>query len=94
MDTIAAFQRFFERIRNDRRIGSTHIGIFAAALQYSIEQGGCNPIKAYSREVMNIAKISALKTYCRCVKDLHEYGYIEYTPSKKKNVPSRIFFLD
>lgn len=85
---------FFERIRNDHRISTTHIGIFAAVLHYSVKSGGCNPVRAYSRDIMEIAKISALKTYCRCIKDLDSYGYIRYNPSKKKNVPSRILFIE
>lgn len=83
-----------EKARDDRRIGSTHIGLFAAAVHYSATMGGCNPIKAYSSDIMGLAKIAALRTYCRCLKELDEYGYVEYHPSKKKNVPSSIFFME
>ena len=82
-----------EKARDDRRIGSTHIGLFAAAVHYSTMMGGCNPIKAYS-DIMGLAKIAALRTYCRCLKELDEYGYVEYQPSKKKNVSSSILFPD
>lgn len=94
MDPSAALTSFMEKIKGDRRIGSTHIGLFTAAVHYSTTAGGINPIKAYSREIMSLAKISALRTYCRCLKELDEYGYIKYFPSKKKNVPSSILFLD
>lgn len=40
---------------------------------------------------MTIAKLSAAKTYRKCVKELSEYGYLRYEPSLKKNQASRIY---
>jgi hypothetical protein len=77
---------------NDYRISSTHIGVFAALVQYSTDRGNINPYRAYSYEIMKIARISSLKTYSRCMQDLHAYGYLSYEPSKKKNLASRIWF--
>lgn len=77
---------------NDYRISSTHIGVFAALVQYSADRGHINPYRAYSYEIMKIARISSLKTYSRCMQDLHAYGYLNYEPSKKKNLASRIRF--
>jgi hypothetical protein len=94
MDATKPLHAFFERIRSDQRISSTHIGIFAALLHFRMGRGFCNPLQAYSHEVMPLAKISALRTYCRCLKDLNEYGYLRYEPSKKKNRASRIYFLE
>ena len=85
---------FFANIRQDGRISSTHIGVFAALLQYRMEKGFTNPIKAYSHQIMPLAKISALRTYCRCLRDMDAYGYLRYIPSKKKTVPSTIFFIE
>lgn len=84
---------FFAAIRNDYRISSTHIGIFAALLHYRKAKGFINPIQAFSFEIMEIAKISAPKTYSKCVRDLSDFGYLRYEPSFKKNQPSKIYFL-
>lgn len=94
MNQLHPLMVFFERIRGDGRISSTHIGIFAALLYYRQQKDFVNPIAAYSRQIMPLAKISALKTYCRCLKDLDAYGYLQYTPSKKKTRPSTIFFIE
>ena len=83
---------FLTKSLNDHRVGTTHIGIFAALVQYSADRGFVNPYRAYSYEIMKIAKVSALRTYCRCMQQLDEYGYLRYEASKKKNLPSRIFF--
>lgn len=83
---------FFQRSQNDQRLGVTHIGVFAALVQFAAASGFSNPVQAYSYEIMPIAKISALKTYSRCMHDLNDYGYLRYEPSKKKNKPSSIYF--
>ena len=83
---------FFTAIEQDGRISITHIGIYAALLQYRIAHGFTNPIQVYSYEIMRIAKISAATTYRKCVKELSDYGYINYSPSFKRNEASKIYF--
>jgi len=85
---------FLGRSRDDHRISITHIGIFAALVQYSADRGSLNPIRAFSYEIMAIARISVLRTYSRCMHDLSDYGYLLYEPSKKKNKASIIHFND
>nr|WP_255673705.1 hypothetical protein [Flavobacterium sp. JAS] len=84
---------FFASIENDYRIGSTHLGIFAALLHYSAREGFCNPIKAFSYQIMPLAKILASNTYHKHIRELSQYGYIRYEPSFKKNKPSCIYLL-
>lgn len=81
------------KFNKDQRISITHIGIFAALLQFRANQGNVNPIKAYRHEIMKTAKITGPVTYHRCIKDLNEYGYINYIPKKNRNQKSVIYFL-
>lgn len=83
---------FFRAIRHDQRLSVTHIGIYAALLQFHSDKGFINPIEAYRHEIMLLAKISAPMTYHRCIKDLDAYGYLRYHPSKKRNQRSKIYF--
>ena len=85
---------FFAAIRSDARISITHIGIYAALLQYRLLHGFDNPIRAFSHEIMCIAKVSSAMTYHRCIRELSEYGYIRYEPSYNRNKGSRIYFVD
>lgn len=85
---------FFFAIKKDGRISITHIGIYAALLQFRMDNGFTNPIQAFSREIMQIAKISAPITYHRCIRELSEYGYVNYKPSFKRNQASKIYFPD
>ena len=83
---------FFDAVKNDPRIGITHIGLFATLLEYWQSQGFPRPLCAYAHEIMPMAKILASTTYHRCIRDLHDFGYIIYEPSYKRNQRSRIIF--
>ena len=94
MKTTKPLSDFFTAVRHDYRISVTHIGIYAALLQFRADKGFINPIEAYRYEIMEIAKISAPFTYHRCMQDLNNYGYLRYLPTKKRNQRSKIFFLN
>jgi len=92
METLKDLSSFFSAIEKDGRISITHIGLYAALLQFRAEHGFANPIQAFRYEIMSIAKISGATTYHRCIKQLNEYGYINYVPSYKRNQASKIYF--
>lgn len=94
MDRLMHLSAFFDAIKSDARISITHIGIYAALLQYRIENGFANPIQVFSYEIMQLAKISAAMTYHKCVRDLSEYGYIRYEPSFNRKKGSKIYFIE
>lgn len=83
---------FFSAIDKDPRISITHIGLYAALLQYWIEHDYENPVQVFSYEIMKIAKISTKTTYHKCIKDLSSFGYIRYEPSYRRDKGSKIFF--
>jgi len=94
MDHLNPLTQFFKAIEKDQRIRITPIGIFAAFLRFRTAAGYINPVKAYRHEIMKIAKISGPVTYRRCIRDLNDYGYINYLPKRNRNqktiVASRI----
>jgi hypothetical protein len=94
MDQLKPLSDFFQAIQHDGRISITHIGIYAALLQYRIDNGFNNPIHAFSYQIMRIAKLSSTITYLKCIRDLSEYGYIKYEPSFNRKKGSRIHFLE
>ena len=92
MEQLTPLSEFFSAIENDPRISITHIGIYAALLQYWKKQNYDNPVQAYSHEIMSLAKISRA-TYQKIINDLSDYGYIKYDGSFKRNQPSKFTFL-
>ncbi len=92
MDQLNPLSDFFNAIAGDPRISISHIGIYAALLQYWKQHNFENPIQVFSHEIMQIAKISASTTYHKIIKDLSSYGYIRYEPSYKRNQGSKVYF--
>jgi hypothetical protein len=72
---------FFHRIEEDVRITTAHISVYASLLKLQQEQEGNAPLRLFSREVMKVCKISSYSTYHKTIRQLHEFGYIQYTPS-------------
>ncbi len=92
MEQLNPLSDFFNAIAGDARISITHIGIYAALLQYWKQNNFENPIQVFSHEIMQIAKISASATYHKIIRDLNSYGYIKYVPSYKRNQGSKVYF--
>ncbi|SDW13427.1 hypothetical protein SAMN05444410_101313 [Hydrobacter penzbergensis] len=94
MEKLKPLSDFFIAIDKDPRISITHIGLYAALLQYWSEHGFENPVHVFSYEIMKIAKISTKTTYHKIIKDLSSYGYIRYEPSYKRNKGSKVHFSE
>ena len=92
MEALKPLSNFFSAIENDCRISITHIGIYAALLQYWSEHHFENPVHVFSYDIMRIAKISASTTFHKAIRELSEYGYIKYEPSFKRNRGSKVHF--
>jgi hypothetical protein len=92
MAEMKEFSQFFAAIADDPRINTTHISLYMALLQYWKEQDFASPIRVFSRQIMQIAKILSPATYHRHIRDLSDYGYIRYEPSYKRNKGSKVFF--
>lgn len=91
LEQLKPLSEFFVAIENDPRISTTHIGIYAALLQYWKEHNYNNPVQAYSHEIMQLAKISTRATYNKVIKDLSKYGYIKYEPSYSRFRGSKVY---
>lgn len=93
MEQFQPLSNFFTAIAEDPRIGITHIGLYAAVLQYWQQHGFASPVQVFSYELMQTAKISAGGTFYKTMRELHEYGYLKYQPSFNHNKGSRIYIL-
>lgn len=92
MEQVKILSNFFSAIERNGKIGATHIGIFAALLQFRALNGNRNPMFVFSYEVMKLAKVSSPATYRKCIRDLSESGFILFTPSFKRNQGSKVYF--
>lgn len=81
MNYIKHLTGFFDLVVKDDRLNPTHISLYIALFQYWNVNRFQNPISISRSEIMKISKISAKGTYHKCMKELHDYGYIRYNPS-------------
>jgi hypothetical protein len=93
MEEVKELTSFFSAVRQDNRIGATHISVYMALFQIYNLNCFKNPIQITRTEIMEAAKISGLATYHKCIKDLAEFGYILYEPSFNPAVGSRVRLL-
>ncbi|QNS41658.1 transcriptional regulator [Chryseobacterium manosquense] len=81
MNYIRHLTGFFDKIQDDEQLNPTHISLYLALFQFWNLNHFQNPISISRNEIMQLSKISAYGTYHKCIKDLQEFGYIEYIPS-------------
>ena len=93
MEQLEELTNFYSAIKNDNRIGTTHISLYMALFQFYNLNRLENPIQITRTGVMEVAKISGLATYHKCMKDLVEYGYIQYQPSYNPSISSQVVLL-
>ncbi len=93
MEQVRELTNFYSAIKGDHRIGTTHISLYMALFQFYNLNKLENPIKITRTAVMEVAKISGLATYHKCMRDLVEYGYIQYEPSYNPSISSLVYLL-
>ena len=93
MEQVKELTSFYSAIKTDNRIGTTHISLYMALFQFYNINKLNNPIVITRTAVMEAAKISGLATYHKCMKDLVEFGYIQYLPSFNPAIGSRVNLL-
>jgi hypothetical protein len=81
MNYIKHLTGFFDRVIKDERLNPTHISLYVSLFQFWNVQRFNNPISISRNEVMQVSKICAKATYHKCMKDLHNFGYLRYEPS-------------
>ena len=81
MGTVSELTLFFEKMRGDPRIGTSHISLYMALFQLWNLNEFEDPIVFTSKEIMKMAKIDSRATYHKCLIVLVEYGYLRYFPS-------------
>ena len=93
MGEVKELTSFYEAIRDDPRIGPSHISLYMALFQLYNLNGFRNPISICRKRVMEVAKISGVATFHKCMRHLVEFGYIRYVPSYSPRVGSEVYFL-
>ena len=81
MNYIKHLTGFFDKIVQDFDLNPTHISLYLALFQFWNLNRFQNPISITRDEVMRISKIASYATYHKCMRELHQKGYLVYEPS-------------
>jgi hypothetical protein len=81
MESVEQIKIFCKVIKNDQRISTTHVSLYMALFLHWSLKHYQNPVSITRGEIMQLSKIGGKATYHKCIKELQEYGYIQYHPS-------------
>src|SRR5574343_205991 len=94
MNYIKHLTGFFDRVAKDKLLNPTHVSLYMSLFQFWNCNRFRNPISISRDEIMRISKISSKPTYHKCLKALHEQGYIKYEPSYNPFKGSHVFLFN
>lgn len=94
MNYIRHLSGFFEKVAKDKVLNPTHVSLYVSLFQFWNRSRFVNPISITREEIMRISKISSFTTYHRCLKALHEQGYIKYEPSFNPYKGSHVYLFN
>jgi len=80
----------WQRYHNDRRLTSVHKILYFCLFENWNRNRFRNPISINREEIMWDTSINSSKLYYKCMKDLHDWGYIQYKPSNNVYVGSKV----
>lgn len=83
---------FLSAIEDDSRITTAHISVYVSLWKKWKDSGAVGPLSFFRSEVEALCKISSYNTFHRAIRQLHEYGYIQYVPSYNHFLGSLVYF--
>ena len=85
--------RFYERAQNDERLSPYHLSLYLALFWSWQKSGYQSSFPVCRKFLMTLAKIQSIATYHKCIREMSDFGYIEYKPSYNYYKGSRIKLL-
>jgi len=83
----------FHQFSDDQRITSWHISIYMSVFYLWSVNGFKNPVQVSRKKVMQLAHVYSKMTYHKCIRELHQFGYISYLPSYNPFLGSTVHML-
>lgn len=90
MNYIRHLRGFFDRLEEDANITSHHISLYMALFNLWNLNRFREKFEVNRLDVMSLARIGSRNTYSRCMKELHDWGYIVYSPGANRYQVSQV----
>lgn len=90
MNYIKHLNGFFQYLEQDERMTAYHVSLYLSCFRIWNINRFKNPFPICRFEMMRSARIGSVNTYARCIKQLHEWGYIKYSPAANMHSGSMV----
>ena len=81
MNYIRHLNGFFEKAEEDENLTAYHISLYMSLFRQWNLNRFRNPFPIDREELMQFSRIGSKNTYAQCMKQLHQWGYIDYSPT-------------
>lgn len=85
---------FFGSFIQDSRMYPSHISLYVSLFQLWSSNKFQNPFRICREELMKLSKIKSFATYHKCINEIHNAGFINYSPSYNSYEGSSIEIID
>jgi hypothetical protein len=86
-------KKVFRRLDADDRITAWHISLYMGIYYIWSLSGLTRNIQVSRKRLMTLSHIKSIVTYHKCIRQLQEYGYIEYSATYHPIKGSRVTLL-
>lgn len=90
MNYIKHLKGFYLRMEDDEKITPHHISLYMALFQFWNNARFRSQFDINRQELMGMSRIGSPHTYARCMKELNDWGYIEYSASSNRYSVSKV----
>jgi len=92
MNFISHVNNFFMHQHKEQQLTATHISLYMALFQYWNYHRFPPTFTLYRNSLMRLSGIGSRNTYSKCLKELHDQGYLQYHPAENTSRPSVSMF--
>jgi hypothetical protein len=90
MNNLKLLRTFFQKATTDKRLAPCHITLYLGIFQQWASQKFQEPMQVIKGELMMLSKLNGNATYYKVIRELHNFGYIEYFPTSGKHEKSQV----
>lgn len=85
---------YFAHFVKDSRMLPTHISLYVALFQLWGRNRFQTPFSICRKDAMELSRIKSFATYHKCIKEIHNAGFIIYSPNYNSYIGSLIEIID
>jgi len=93
MNYIKHLNTWFEHMKANPEMKPTHIALYVVLFHFWNQSHFASSFVINRQALMNAMKLGSATTYSKCMKDLHQWGWIIYYPSRSKFGVSRVSLI-